>query len=146
MSDSATEIANLLYRYAELMDAGELVAVAELFRHAQIATAAGLLDHRQMLAQWQRVVKIYPCGTPRTKHVVTNPIIEIDETANTARCRSYYSVLQATDNFPLQVVAAGRYHDEFQRSDNTWRFSFRDYSLFDLQGNLDGHLHNLAFQ
>ena len=81
MSNSATEIANLLYRYAELMDGGELEAVAEMFRHARMKSrsAGELLDNAGMLEQWRRFVKIYPCGTPRTKHVVTNPIIEVDE-------------------------------------------------------------------
>jgi 3-phenylpropionate/cinnamic acid dioxygenase small subunit len=142
MSHSATEIANLLYRYAELMDAGKLEATAELFRHARIKSGAGgeLLDSAGMLERWRQMVKIHPCGTPRTKHVVTNPIIEVDETAGTASCRSYYTVLQATAVLPLQVIAAGRYHDEFERADGKWRFSYRDYTLFDLQGDLSDHL------
>lgn len=140
MGTSATEIANLLYRYAELMDAGELENVADLFQHAKMNTHGALKDNLQMLDQWRKLVKIYPCGTPRTKHVVTNPIIEVNEEANTAKCRSYYTVLQATDTLPLQVIAAGRYHDEFERSDKKWRFCYRDYTLFDLKGDLSAHL------
>jgi hypothetical protein len=49
-------------------------------------------------------------------------------------------VLQATDKVPLQVIAAGRYHDEFERAGGQWRFRFRDYSLMDLAGNLSDHL------
>jgi len=143
MSNSATEIANLLYRYAELMDGGELENVAELFRHAKLNTQGELKDHVAMLEQWRHIVKMHPCGTPRTKHIVSNPIIEVNETANTASCRSYYSVLQATEILPLQVIAAGRYHDEFERVDGQWRFSYRDYSLFDLKGDLSDHL-NIA--
>lgn len=33
MTQSAVAIANLLYRYAELLDAGGLPGVAKLFRH-----------------------------------------------------------------------------------------------------------------
>ncbi|WP_432260578.1 nuclear transport factor 2 family protein [Cupriavidus sp. TMH.W2] len=142
MSYSALEIANLLYRYAELMDSGDLSGVAALFRNAKLKSAGSdvLRDEVSMLDQWRRHVRIYPCGTPRTKHVITNPIIEIDEAAGRARCRSYYTVLQATDTLPLQVVAAGRYHDEFEQTDGRWHFSYRDYSLFDLQGDLSQHL------
>ena len=140
MSNSATEIANLLYRYAELMDGGELEATAELFRHAQLKGQGGLMNGAGMLESWRQWVKIHPCGTPRTKHVITNPIINVDEAANTASCRSYYTVLQSTDSLPLQVIAAGRYHDEFERADGQWRFSYRDYSLFDLKGDLSDHL------
>jgi hypothetical protein len=49
-------------------------------------------------------------------------------------------VLQSTDGFPLQIVAAGRYHDAFERVGGRWRFSYRDYTLFDLQGDLSRHL------
>lgn len=142
MTHSATQITNLLYRYAELMDAGDLTAVAAMFRHAKMKSGAadGLLGHEAMLDQWRHFVKIHPCGTPRTKHVVTNPIVEVDEAADTATCRSYYTVLQATDAIPLQVIAAGRYHDRFERVDGSWRFAFRDYSMLDLKGDLSDHL------
>jgi 3-phenylpropionate/cinnamic acid dioxygenase small subunit len=136
------QITNLLYRYAELMDAGQLQAAAELFRHAKIKVAGEdeLQDCDGLLAIWRSWVKIYPCGTPRTKHVITNPIIELDEQEMAATCRSYWTVLQATEGFPLQVVGAGRYLDKFERVHGTWRFTFRDYSFYDLRGDMSRHL------
>ncbi len=97
MSNSATEIANLLYRYAELMDAGELEAVAELFQHAQMKSQGTLLNNTEMLAQWRRYIKIHACGTPRTKHVITNPIIEVIDSQF-----SYYDRHSDNNNFGLQ--------------------------------------------
>src|SRR5579885_1439437 len=140
--NSAVEITNLLYRYAELIDAGDLDGAAALFTHARIKVSGSEeeLDSQGVLSIWRSHIKIYSCGTPRTKHVITNPIVEIDENAGTATCRSYYTVLQATDELPLQPVAAGRYHDTFERMDGVWRFKYRDYSLLDLKGNLSGHL------
>jgi 3-phenylpropionate/cinnamic acid dioxygenase small subunit len=141
--NSAVEITNLLYRYAELIDGGNLAGAAALFKHAKIklrGSTEGPQDDQAVLSVWRDYMKIYPCGTPCTKHVITNPIVEIDEAAGTATCRSYYTVLQATDDLPLQVVAAGRYHDAFQRVDGAWRFTYRDYSLLDLKGDLSGHL------
>lgn len=142
MSNSAIEITNLLYIYAERMDAGDLTGVAEMFRHARMKSGASdkELGPDEMLEQWRNFVRIHPCGTPRTKHVVTNPIIKVDEEMNIATCRSYYTVLQATDKVPLQVIAAGRYHDRFERVDGVWRFAYRDYSLLDLKGDLSDHL------
>ena len=142
MTSSAVEIANLLYRYAELVDSGDLPGVGDLLAHAKmkIIGAEELQDSAATLAMLQAVVTIYPCGTPRTRHLVTNPILEIDEVAGKASCRSCYTVLQATEEIPLQVVAAGRYHDGFERVDGRWRFSYRDYTLFDLKGNVSGHL------
>ena len=143
MSNSAVEIANLLYRYAELVDSGDLPGVGTLLENARmkILGVEELQDSVATLAMLQAVVKIYPCGTPRTKHVVTNPILEIDEAAGKATCRSHYTVLQATEDIPLQVIAAGRYHDRFERVGGSWRFVYRDYTLFDLKGNISGHLH-----
>ncbi len=142
-SGSAVSITNLLYRYAELMDAGDLDAAAALFTHARIKAdpeGAVILDSAGILQLWRGLVTIHADGTPRTKHVITNPILEIDEAAGTATCRSYYTVLQQTDAVALQVIAAGRYHDEFERIDDSWRFRFRDYSMFDLKGDLRDHL------
>lgn len=140
--NSTVEILNLLYRYCELMDGGRLEEAAALFRHARVKVSgtAGFAAEAEMLELWRRHVIIYPDGTPRTKHVVSNPIVEIDETGQRAKVRSYYSVYQATEDFPLQLIAAGRYHDEFERVDGRWRFAWRDYTLFDLQGDLSRHL------
>ncbi|WP_416311134.1 nuclear transport factor 2 family protein [Pseudomonas sp. W03] len=142
MSNSETLIANLLYRYAELLDGGNLEGVAELFRHAEIKLQSG--DERvgadELLRIFRQQVKIHPCGTPRTKHLVSNPIIEVDEASGRATARSYYTVLQSTDSLPLQPIASGRYHDAFERIDGVWRFSFRDYTLLDIAGNLSCHL------
>ncbi|MBC8365045.1 MAG: nuclear transport factor 2 family protein [Actinobacteria bacterium] len=142
--DSATAITNLLYRYAELFDAGEHEACADLFAHARIILdpeAPLVVDRDGILEVWRALVVIHDDGTPRTKHVVTNPILDIDEAAGTATCRSYYTVLQQVDDGPLQPVAAGRYHDRFERVDGEWRFAERDYSRLDLTGELGAHLH-----
>lgn len=142
MSSDALEITNLLYRYGELIDAGDLAGIEGLFRHAQfkLLGEAALVDAKTTVAMLRRVVKIYPCGTPRTKHVITNPIVEIDSAARTASCRSYYTVLQSTEALPLQVIAAGRYADRFEWSETGWRFAYRDYSLFEFPGNVTAHL------
>ncbi|MBA6414218.1 nuclear transport factor 2 family protein [Parahaliea sp. F7430] len=142
-NNSALEISNLLYRYAEYIDSGDLQGAASLFQHATIKTNEQLVDAEGLLAVWRQVIQIYPCGTPRTKHVVSNPIIEIDELAKKATCRSYYTVFQCTDKLPLQPVAAGRYHDEFECVEGQWRFSYRDYSKLDFLGDLSAHLKNI---
>ena len=139
--NAATEITNLLYLYAELLDGGDLDGAAALFDHATLKTVGGKqVDARGLRALWDDFVKLHPDGTPMTKHVITNPILAIDEKKGEASCRSYYTVLQATPDLPLQVVGAGRYHDTFERVDGVWRFATRDYSLFDHQGNLGEHL------
>ena len=141
MSQSATEICNLLYRYAEAIDGGRLEDAAALFRHARIEAGAGEpLDADGLLALWRRILVIYPCGTPRTRHLITNPLLDIDEEAGTAEARSCYTVLQATDALPLQIIASGRYLDRFARIDGDWQFIARDYRHLDFRGDMSQHL------
>lgn len=140
--NDATCIANLLYRYAELIDSGDLSGTAALFERAKVRMAGDTVIEGAagMLAVWQSHVRLYPCGTPRTKHLVTNPIIEIDDAAGTATCRSYYTVLQSTPDLPLQVICAGRYHDAFAKDENGWHFTARDYSMLDFVGDMSAHM------
>src|ERR1700759_856007 len=132
-----TQIANLLYRYAECMDSGDFAGPARL---RVSPDPDGTIDAATLLAIWTSGVMRYPDCTPRTKHVVTNPIIQIDETASTASCRSYYMVIQQTDDFGPQIIVTGRYPDQFQRVDDQWRYCFRDYSLMDMVGAVSHHL------
>ncbi len=136
-----TQIANLLYRYAECIDAGDLTGAAALFEHARVQIAADqTIDAGRLLGIWKSLIMLHADGTPRTKHVTTNPLIEVDEDAGTASCRSYYTVLQQTDVLPLQPIVTGRYHDRFECVDGQWRFSYRDLTLIDMVGDVSHHL------
>ncbi len=141
---SEVEIANFLYRYAEYIDSGNFAGAASLFKHAKVKVAVkGLVNADDLLEIWERLIIRYPDGTPRTKHVMTNPIIEVDEAAGKATMRSYYTVLQVVGG-TLQTIVAGRYHDEFERVDGAWRCSYRDYSFMDLLGDLSQHVRSLT--
>jgi len=141
--DSYRELENLLHRYAELIDDGDLDGVARLFEPAEIlapAATSGAKGYDEVLKMYQGSARLYPeTGTPRTRHVTTNAIIEVDEGAGTATARSYFTVFQAADNFSLQPIIAGRYHDAFDRVDGRWRFRTRRM-LPDLYGDLSRHL------
>lgn len=147
-SDDATAITNLLYRYAELMDAGRFEDLeTELFAGARFVVAtppAQPLDGSAMAALITATTIRYADGTPRTKHVITNPIVEVDRDGGTATCRSYYTVFQQTDILPLQPIVAGRYHDRFACDGPQWRFTERDYTLLDLVGDVSQHLRPLG--
>jgi len=140
---SHVQITNLLHVYAELMDAGRLEECADLFADARILTGGpggGVLDRDGLLALWRDIVILHDDGTPRTRHVTTNPIIDVDEKAGTATCRSVYTVLQQIDDGPLAPILSGRYHDRFERVDGTWRFAERDYAMVDLVGDVSRHV------
>ena len=93
----------------------------------------------RLLALWTSLVRIHADGTPRTRHLVGTPILEVDEEAETATCRSTYTVFQQVDDGPLQPVISGRYLDRFEMVGGSWRFSERTYRA-DLVGDLSNHL------
>ena len=82
---------------------------------------------------------VYDDGTPRTRHLVTNVVIEVDYQAGTAGARSYFTALQALPGLALQPIASGRYRDRFGRRDGQWRFLERRVSV-DLVGDVSHHL------
>jgi 3-phenylpropionate/cinnamic acid dioxygenase small subunit len=141
MSAARDAIGDLLYTYAERIDTGDFAGVADLLAHAELSFA-GYDDVRrgrdQILALYESTTRRYDDGTPRTKHVMTNVVVEEDGAQATAR--SYFTVLQAVPGtLALQPVVAGRYHDRFERVDGAWRFQARRI-LVDLVGDVSAHL------
>jgi 3-phenylpropionate/cinnamic acid dioxygenase small subunit len=145
MSDSALEITNLIYSYAERLDAGDLDAVAELFAHGRIhgvengppeTVFAGTAAVRKM---YERAIRIYEDGTLKTRHNTSNVQLFIDEAQGTAHSTSYYCVTQATADLPLQVIVTGHYKDTFHRVDGSWRFDSRTMFV-DQLGDVSRHL------
>mgnify|MGYP001822515224 CR=1 FL=1 len=134
------QIENLIYRYAQLLDLGDIPAVAELFSRAKFlgpggdvqAEGAGAIE-----AIYRKFTRLYAEGTPLTHHVTTNVMIEV--TGDTAAAHSYFTVFQATESLPLQPIIAGRYSDQFAHDDTGWYFTARQM-LPRLSGDLSQHL------
>jgi 3-phenylpropionate/cinnamic acid dioxygenase small subunit len=133
------QIEALVYRYAELIDNGDLDGVAALFEQATWSSARAHVRGTSAVRRMYDGVILYEDGTPRTKHVITNLVIEHEEGSTQASARSYFTVLQAVDGLPLQPIIAGRYHDRFEEVDGEWRFAER-VILPDLYGDLSKHM------
>jgi 3-phenylpropionate/cinnamic acid dioxygenase small subunit len=145
MSDSDREIQNLVYTYAQRLDAGDLDGVAELFAHGRICGVEngppetvfeGTAGVRKM---FEMATRLYDDGTPKTKHNTCNLQLHIDENRGIATSRSYYCVTQATPDLPLQVIVTGHYHDTFHRIDGVWWFDSRTMFV-DQVGDMSHHL------
>lgn len=131
----------MIVAYAERLDAGDLDGVAALFEHGSFRSAWGGAP-RVGTAAVRRMydpVILYDDGTPRTKHVLGNIAVEVDERAGTATARCTFTVLQGAPASALQAVLAGRYHDHFERVDDAWRFVERTVHP-DLTGDLSRHM------
>ena len=121
----STEITDLIYRYAELIDAGDFEGIGELLARATFGGphTPKVTGARNIAEMFSRTTRRFADpgagrhragrGTPRTRHLVLNAIVEID--GDTATARSTFCVVQATDRVPLQPIVVGRYYDRFAR-------------------------------
>ena len=116
---SHRDIERLLYRYAKYVDSAQWGELGRLFTHAEVRTSSGgevVRGAAAVVDQWSSFNKVHADGTLRTRHLVTNVMIEIDESAGTAGAESYFMSFQATDRLPLQPIVGGRYRDRFRRA------------------------------
>lgn len=144
MPDPYRAITNLVYSYADCIDRGDFEGVADVLAHARVTSEGSEVawEGRQaVLDLYVTGTRRYPDnGTPHTKHVTTNLVIEVDEAAGEGTCRSYFTVLQSVPgSLPLQPIIAGRYHDRFEVVEGVWRFAQR-HMIVDLVGDLSQHL------
>ena len=149
MSDEPTPfgdwqaINTLLMTYAEHLDGGRFAELAALFEHAtyRIEHADGehVSEYRGAaeVEGFCAATRLYPDGTPHTRHLITNVNIAVDGDRAGSQC--YATVLQQTDVLPLQPIASGRYVDRFERVDGTWRFADRLVTGF-LLGDRSQHV------
>jgi hypothetical protein len=136
------QIRNRLGEYTERIDLGDFDGVGELFATGTLADEHGttLASGPEEVAAFYRAGTFDHGGTPRTKHLVVDTIIELDPDEAGATARSSYVVLQATDRLALQPIIAGRYHDRFAPdAGGVWRFVERRFFV-DLMGDLSQHL------
>lgn len=140
VSDAHEAIRYLLGRYCELMDGGDFDGLGELFAQARLVEEHGHLvaEGRDGVARLYRDGTRLHDGSPGTRHVTANTVIEVSEDASAAEARSSYIVFQAADGFALQPIIAGRYRDRFV-DDGGWRFDERCFFV-DQVGDLSHHL------
>lgn len=134
--NAAIEIPNLLYRYADAIDAGRFEEAAALFDNGVVIASGETLKGREaIISMWRQWMRLYEDGTQHTRHLVTNPLISLSSDGLSASCHSQWTALQATETFPLQIVASGRYEDRFAIIDGRWQFIERTYGPVDLVGD-----------
>lgn len=141
-ADAEAAIRRLIGAYAELLDAGDLDGVAGLFEHGVFRSGARGGSVRSGAAEVRRMydsVILYEDGTPRTKHVLGNVMIDVDDGQDSASASCTFTVFQAAPDAPLRPVLAGRYIDRFTCADGEWRYVERVVHP-DLLGDLSLHM------
>ena len=142
--DAEQQISKIVYGYAEALDTGDLPRVGKFFEYGKIRVDGGtdeFVGADGVIAMFRDHNHFYN-GIPSTKHVTSNLMIDVAEDGTHASAKSYFTVLQATADLPLQIVIAGRYHDQFALQDGKWVLTDR-FEYCDLLGDLTAHLrHN----
>ena len=145
------EIRHILFSYPEYIDRGNIDGVVGLLSGVKMANANGVraeripesdlptLSAEQVREMYTSSVIFYEDGLPHTKHLITNFDIKFSDDGQHAETRSYYVVLQALEDFPLQIVITGRYEDEYRVEDGEWRLKIRR-EFADLVGDLSHHV------
>jgi len=136
-------IAKLMYTYAERIDAGDFAGVADVFAAATLTFEGfgdGVSGRKAVQSLYERTTRRYENGTPRTKHVITNVIVDVADDGASATSRSSFTVLQAVPGaLALQPIIAGRYHDAFACVQGQWQFT-AVHIIIDLVGDLGHHM------
>ena len=142
MSTDKVEITELLYRYAELIDAGDFDGVGQLLARSRFGgPASGSVSGAENIAKlFAMTTRRYPDhdNAPRTRHLVLNPIVELNDDG-TAATRSTFCVMQDTETVPIQPIVVGRYYDAFARDDAGWYFTERKVEI-QMIGDVSAHL------
>lgn len=140
MPPPVSGITSLLHDYARRLDAGDLGGVATLLDRAQILVSGRVIGSgRDFVEEFLRsAVIIHPDGTPRTRHVIAQPVIDVADGSH-ATVRSQFTVLQAGPD-GAYVVMVGHHHDAMTVDDGAWRFASRDYGDVTYVGDTSRHL------
>jgi 3-phenylpropionate/cinnamic acid dioxygenase small subunit len=137
-------ITELLYRYAELIDAGDFDGVGALLSRATFGGTGpqGVSGAENIAKLFAMTTHRYPDhgNTPRTRHLVLNPIVDVE--GRTATARSTFCVVQNTETVPLQPIVVGRYFDAFSCDPDVpagWYFTERKVEV-EMVGDVSTHL------
>jgi 3-phenylpropionate/cinnamic acid dioxygenase small subunit len=140
-ADDKFAIIELLYRYAELIDAGDFDGVGALLSRATFGGTGpqGVSGAENIAKLFAATTRRHPDhgDTPRTRHLVLNPIVEVGGLTGTAR--STFCVVQDTEAVPIQPIVVGRYFDAFGHDESGWHFTERTVEI-QMIGNVSDHL------
>ena len=142
-TDVRNAIENLLFVYAERIDAGDFAGVGELFARARILAPNGdvlATGKDEVEAVYDRSTRVYEDGSPMTQHVTTNVILTPFGDGQTVAARSRFTVMQALPDFPLQCIITGYYEDRFACEETDGWYFIERWMKPKLLGDLSRHL------
>lgn len=129
--DHRSAIENTINRYSVLYDTGEFDALVDVFAEDAVFDVEpdpGFfplpVTGRDEIVASLRARRAEVIESAVRRHVVTNTIVDECD-GETARTRSFLSVISVPHGGPPQLHLTGVYHDAFRHEDGAWRFTER---------------------
>lgn len=123
------------------IDTGDFESTAALFGddgQYGLVGAGAARGSAQVLGMFQASVRTYD-GVPRTRHVITNIVIEVGDGATTGSVRCYVQVIHQPPGEEIRPIVVGTYLDRVHLVGDQWQFAERRMHL-ELVGDLTSHL------
>jgi hypothetical protein len=132
-TNDIVEIEQLLYRYCLAVDQGAPEDVAALFSEAAVLVPAYTGEapakgRAAVLAWYVAYQKNARGAVDHLRHMVTNPVIEVDGERASAECYLTASSLSKTSGKARQV--SGAYKDRLVRENGRWLFAERQIHVY----------------
>ena len=134
-------IERLLYEYSASVDGGDFATTADLFGETGLygmVGAGAACGSQQVLQVLAGNVRLYD-GRPRTRHIVTNIVVDLAPDELSATVRSYIHMIHQPPDGLLAPLVAGTYHDRVHYVNGRWLFAERRMHI-ELAGDLSTHL------
>jgi 3-phenylpropionate/cinnamic acid dioxygenase small subunit len=124
--EDVAEIEGLILEYARHLDARDLHAYSRLFCadgewSGNTGHAKGPDAIQAMLEE--RLPPNPPAPGPTSRHVVSNPVIEVE--GDSARASVTWALIRRGEGDEPELALLGHYDDELAREDGRWRFRSR---------------------
>jgi 3-phenylpropionate/cinnamic acid dioxygenase small subunit len=124
--EDVAEIEGLILEYARHLDARDLHAYSRLFCadgewSGNTGHAKGPDAIQAMLEE--RLPPNPPAPGPTSRHVVSNPVIEVE--GDSARASVTWALIRRGEGDEPELALLGHYRDELAREDGRWRFRSR---------------------
>jgi SnoaL-like domain len=141
---SQRQIERMIYEVGYALEAGDFTRVGELMGDATMGAdrigRKAFHGAEEIRDQYTRTNVVYPDRGRASKEIYHNILVDIDLDANRARSVTSYTVAHQAPGEQFALIVAGKYEDEWERVEGTWRWCDR-YIVVQYKNDLDRHMH-----
>jgi hypothetical protein len=141
--ESQRQIERMIYEVGYAIEAGDFARVGELMGDATMGAdrigRKAFRGAKEITDQYSRTNIVYPERGRATKEIYHNILVDIDLDADEARSVTSYTVAQQVPDEVFALIVAGKYEDEWERVDGTWRWRDR-YVVVQYHNDLNRHM------